>query len=122
MSRHSVDGRIVSVNVADTKGVRKQPVESITLVVDHGVEGDAHAGPWHRQVSLLAIESIEKMLAACPDVSPGDFGENMTTEGLVLYDCRSARASAPARRWSRSPRSARSATTAARSSIRRATA
>ena len=66
MSHHNVDGTIVSVNVAETKGVRKQPVESITLVVDHGVEDDAHAGPWHRQVSLLANESIEKMLAACP--------------------------------------------------------
>jgi molybdopterin adenylyltransferase len=66
--------------------VRKQPVESVTLVVDHGVEGDAHAGPWHRQVSLLANESIEKMLAACPTVNPGAFGENVTTEGLVLYE------------------------------------
>ena len=86
VSAHQVDGTIVSVNVADKKGVRKQPVESITLVVDHGVEGDAHAGPWHRQVSLLANESIEKMLAACPTVDPGAFGENVTTEGLVLYE------------------------------------
>ena len=61
-------------------------MESIKLVVDHGVEGDAHAGPWHRQVSLLADESIEKMRAACPDVDPGAFGENVTTEGLVLYE------------------------------------
>ena len=83
---HTVDGRIVSVNVAAEKGVRKEPVESITLVVEHGVEGDAHAGPWHRQVSLLANESIEKMLAAVPDVDPGAFGENVTTEGLVLYE------------------------------------
>jgi molybdenum cofactor synthesis domain-containing protein len=86
MSAHRVDGRIVSVNVADSKGVRKEAVESIKLVVDHGVEGDAHAGPWHRQVSLLANESIEKMLAACPGVDPGAFGENVTTEGLVLYE------------------------------------
>ncbi len=86
MSAHSVDGRIVSVNVAGTKGVRKHAVESIKLVVEHGVEGDAHAGPWHRQVSLLANESIEKMLAACPGVDPGAFGENITTEGLVLYE------------------------------------
>jgi molybdenum cofactor synthesis domain-containing protein len=86
MSAHSVDGRIVSVNVAGEKGVRKDAVESIRLVVDHGVEGDAHAGPWHRQVSLLASESIEKMLAACPGVDPGAFGENITTEGLVLYE------------------------------------
>jgi MOSC domain-containing protein YiiM len=86
MTPNDVDGRIVSVNVAETKGVRKDPVESITLVVDHGVEGDAHAGPWHRQVSLLAGESIAKMLEACPGVEPGAFGENITTEGLVLYE------------------------------------
>jgi MOSC domain-containing protein YiiM len=86
VSVKNVDGIIVSVNVAEEKGVRKQPVESITLVVDHGVDGDAHAGPWHRQVSLLANESIEKMLAACPTVNPGAFGENVTTEGLVLYE------------------------------------
>ncbi len=86
MSRHRVDGTIVSVNVADEKGVRKQPVESVTLVVDHGVEGDAHAGPWHRQVSLLASESIEKMKPSCPTVEAGAFGENITTEGLVVYE------------------------------------
>jgi molybdopterin adenylyltransferase len=86
MTQYDVDGRVVSVNVAETKGVRKDPVESITLVVDHGVEGDAHAGPWHRQVSLLAGESIAKMLEACPGVDPGAFGENITTEGLVLYE------------------------------------
>ena len=86
MTDYNVDGYIVSVNVAETKGVRKDPVESITLVVDHGVEGDAHAGPWHRQVSLLAQESIAKMLAACPSVDPGAFGENLTTSGIVLYE------------------------------------
>jgi molybdenum cofactor synthesis domain-containing protein len=86
VSVHSVDGTIVSVNVAEQKGVRKQPVEAITLVVDHGVEGDAHAGPWHRQVSLLANESIEKMKPACPTVEPGAFGENITTQGIVVYE------------------------------------
>ena len=86
MTDYNVDGHIVSVNVADSKGVRKDPVESITLVVDHGVEGDAHAGPWHRQVSLLAQESIDKMLAACPTVDPGAFGENITTSGIVPYE------------------------------------
>ena len=86
MSAHDVDGKVVSVNVADKKGVRKDPVETITLVVEHGVEGDAHAGPWHRQVSLLARESVDKMLAACPTVDNGSFGENITTEGLVLYE------------------------------------
>ena len=79
------DGRVVSVNMAAEKGVRKQPVASVKLMPEHGVEGDAHAGPWHRQVSLLANESIEKMKPACPTVDPGAFGENITTEGLVLY-------------------------------------
>ena len=86
VSVYDCDGGIVSVNVADTKGVRKQPVESITLVVEHGVEGDAHAGPWHRQVSLLANESIEKMKPSCPTVEPGAFGENITTEGITVYE------------------------------------
>jgi molybdenum cofactor synthesis domain-containing protein len=80
------DGRVVSVNVATEKGVRKQPVASVNLLAEHGVEGDAHAGPWHRQVSLLANESIEKMKPACPSVDPGAFGENLTTEGIVVYE------------------------------------
>jgi molybdenum cofactor synthesis domain-containing protein len=83
---HDCDGYIVSVNVADEKGVRKQPVPVINVLVEHGVEGDAHAGPWHRQVSLLASESIERMKASCPSVEPGAFGENITTEGIRLYD------------------------------------
>jgi molybdopterin adenylyltransferase len=85
VSQHQVDGHIVSVNVASEKGVRKQPVPTITLVVEHGVQDDAHAGPWHRQVSLLASESIEKMREACPSVDPGAFGENITTQGIIVY-------------------------------------
>jgi MOSC domain-containing protein YiiM len=54
------------------------------LRVEHGIEGDAHAGPWHRQVSLLAQESIDKMTAAGLDVGPGDFAENITTLGLEV--------------------------------------
>jgi MOSC domain-containing protein YiiM len=53
--------------------------------VDHGVVGDAHAGPWHRQVSLLAVESIERMRAQGLKVGPGDFAENLTTEGMELH-------------------------------------
>ncbi len=86
MSRHRVDGTVVSVNVAAEKGVRKEPAETISLVAGHGVEGDAHSGPWHRQVSLLAAESIEKMKPSCPTVGPGAFGENVTTEGIVLFE------------------------------------
>ena len=72
--------------------------EARSLRVDHGIEGDAHAGPWHRQVSLLARESIEKMRATGSTVGPGDFAENLTTGGIVVTSCRSARASARRRR------------------------
>ena len=77
-------GRVVSVNVADVKGVRKAPRDEIVLVADHGVEGDGHAGPWHRQVSLLAQESIDTMRAKGLEVGPGDFAENVTTEGVEV--------------------------------------
>ncbi len=82
----SPDGRVLSVNVSAAKGVQKQPVDSATLVVDHGIEDDAHAGPWHRQVSLLADESAETMRGAGADIGCGDFGENVTTEGLRLCE------------------------------------
>lgn len=85
MSHGEPDGRVVSVNIAAEKGVQKVPQTSIHLVVEHGVEGDAHAGPWHRQVSLLASESVAKMRANGLDVAPGAFGENVTTEGIIVY-------------------------------------
>lgn len=77
-------GVVVSVNVSEKKGVQKRPLERCQVLADHGLEGDAHAGPWHRQVSLLAEESIKKMQALGFDVGPGDFAENITTRGLDL--------------------------------------
>jgi molybdenum cofactor synthesis domain-containing protein len=81
--------KVVAVSISKEKGVRKQEVSTGTLLVNWGLEGDAHAGKWHRQVSLLGIESIEKMRAALKtrDISlmPGDFAENITTQGLELY-------------------------------------
>ncbi|MBI5115153.1 MOSC domain-containing protein [Candidatus Poribacteria bacterium] len=79
-------GVVVSISISAEKGMRKTPIESATLCVEHGIEGDAHAGAWHRQVSLLAEESIEKMREKGLDVSYGDFAENITTRGLVLYE------------------------------------
>ena len=76
--------RVVSVNISEEKGTPKHPVESVTLKLRHGIVGDAHAGDWHRQVSLLAEESIDTLRAALPDLSPGAFAENITTEGIVL--------------------------------------
>ena len=76
--------RIVSVNVSRKKGERKSPVPSISLRPAHGVEGDAHAGDWHRQVSLLAAEDIEYMRGKGAQVGPGDFAENITTRNVDL--------------------------------------
>lgn len=78
-------GKVVAVCLSDRTGVPKKPVAEGTLRVNWGLEGDAHAGEWHRQVSLLAIESIEKMRAKGLNVRPGSFAENITTEGLELY-------------------------------------
>jgi MOSC domain-containing protein YiiM len=72
------------VNVSRNKGERKKSVASVRVTRDYGIESDAHAGSWHRQVSLLAMESIEKMRARGVQVGPGDFAENLTTEGLEL--------------------------------------
>ncbi|HBA86544.1 MAG TPA: MOSC domain-containing protein [Geobacter sp.] len=77
-------GKVIAVNVSLNKGERKTPVAEVTLRVNHGIEGDGHAGDWHRQVSLLAQESIAKMQALGLDVKEGDFAENITTEGIDL--------------------------------------
>jgi MOSC domain-containing protein YiiM len=85
-SQTKAPGALVAVSISARKGERKQPVAEAELVVDHGLAGDAHAGPWHRQVSLLAQESIAKMQQLGLDVTCGDFAENLTTEGVSLVD------------------------------------
>ena len=74
--------KIVSLAVSKKKGTRKTRVDHATLVEDHGVSGDAHGGPWHRQVSFLASESISRMRDQGLDVGFGDFAENIATEGI----------------------------------------
>jgi len=76
---------IVAVCSSRSKGERKANVGQGELRQGFGLVGDAHAGDWHRQVSLLALESIDKMRAAGLDVGPGDFAENLTTRGIDLY-------------------------------------
>lgn len=73
-----------AVSVSEKKGVRKTNVDSAFLENDFGIKGDAHAGKWHRQVSLLALESVKKMQEKGLDVKSGDFAENITTEGIDL--------------------------------------
>ena len=77
-------GKIIAVCTSPKKGMRKKNVGEGILVEEHGLEGDAHTGAWHRQVSLLANESIGKMTDMGLDVGPGDFAENITTEGIDL--------------------------------------
>jgi MOSC domain-containing protein YiiM len=77
-------GKVLAVNTSKDKGTRKTNVQSCQALRAFGLEGDAHGGPWHRQVSLLANESIEKMRAMGLNVGYGDFAENITTEGVDL--------------------------------------
>jgi MOSC domain-containing protein YiiM len=77
-------GKVLAVNTSEDKGTKKTNIQSCALLKDFGLKGDAHGGPWHRQVSLLANESIEKMRAKGLNVNYGDFAENITTEGVGL--------------------------------------
>ncbi len=76
--------RILSINISDKKGEQKRPVSQVELRAEHGIVGDAHAGPWHRQISLLANEDITTMRGRGIELDYGDFAENITTEGVDL--------------------------------------
>ncbi|HHT9133941.1 MAG TPA: MOSC domain-containing protein [Candidatus Avalokitesvara rifleensis] len=84
MIKESKVGRVVAVCISEKKGTQKEDVGEVKLIKDCGVEGDAHAGPGHRQVSLLALESANVMKEKGLDIDSGDFGENIVTEGLEL--------------------------------------
>lgn len=79
-----IEGKIVAVCLSPGKGERKKDLGRGELLENFGLAGDGHGGDWHRQVSLLALESIAKMRAAGLTVGPGDFAENLTTEGIEL--------------------------------------
>ncbi len=78
-------GRIKAISISEKRGTQKPNVPEAELKIDFGIVGDAHAANWHRQVSLLAVESIDKMIAKGAKVSPGNFAENITTEGMELF-------------------------------------
>ena len=78
--------KIVSLALSKRKGTPKTRVDHARVLTDHGMEGDAHAGAWHRQVSLLATESIGKARRQGLDVGFGDFAENIATEGINLVE------------------------------------
>lgn len=77
-------GKIYSLSVSEKKGIKKSNVDKVSIAANYGIEGDAHAGKWHRQVSFLAKESIAKMKDMGFNVKSGDFAENITTEGVDL--------------------------------------
>lgn len=76
--------QVVSVCISEKKGTKKHPVAEISLRPHHGIVGDAHAGDWHRQVSLLANESVDRMRKEGLTLAAGDFAENILTEGITL--------------------------------------
>ena len=82
--REIMNGKVIAVCISEKKGTAKKEIPSISLRPGHGIEGDAHAGNWHRQVSLLALEKIEDFRARGADVDFGAFGENIIVEGFDL--------------------------------------
>lgn len=79
--------KVLSINISEKKGVIKTPIKEGLFIEEHGLKDDAHAGKWHRQVSLLAQESIDKMIKmGISDLDAGKFAENITTEGIVLHE------------------------------------
>lgn len=83
-----MDGQVKAVCISREKGTKKENIKEAELIPEHGIKEDAHAGKWHRQVSLLGIESINKMKEKGLDynLDYGDFAENITTEGIKLYE------------------------------------
>ena len=80
----TIKGEIKAISVSEKKGTKKTNVPEAEVKIDFGIVGDAHGGNWHRQISLLAIESIDKMIEMGANVSPGSFAENITTQGIEL--------------------------------------
>lgn len=79
--------KVLSINISEKKGVIKTPIKEGIFIEEYGLKDDAHAGKWHRQVSLLAQESIDKMIKmGISDLDAGKFAENITTEGIVLHE------------------------------------
>ena len=77
--------KVLAVCISELKGTQKHTVPEIEVRKNHGIVGDAHAGDWHRQISLLGHESVDKVRHILPNIEPGAFAENILTEGITLY-------------------------------------
>lgn len=77
-------GKVMAINISENKGTQKKNIHSTRLIEDFGIENDAHAGNWHRQVSLLSYEKIEEFKAKGASIQDGSFGENLIISGYDL--------------------------------------
>lgn len=77
-------GKVMAINISENKGTQKKNIHSARLIEDFGIENDAHAGNWHRQVSLLSYEKIEEFKAKGASIQDGSFGENLIISGYDL--------------------------------------
>lgn len=77
-------GKVMAICISEKRGTQKQRIQEARLTVDFGIENDAHAGNWHRQVSLLSYETIEAFKARGAEVQDGAFGENIVVSGIDL--------------------------------------
>lgn len=75
-------GKVISTNISEIRGIQKHNVGKVKLIENYGIENDAHAGKWHRQVSLLSHEKIEAFRAKGAEVKDGAFGENIVVSGI----------------------------------------
>ena len=78
--------KVLAVCISDIRGIQKHPVEKAELRVGHGIAGDAHAGVWHRQISILGIDSVNRLRdRVSVEIKAGDFAENILIEGIEIY-------------------------------------
>ena len=78
--------KVLAVCISDIRGIQKHPVEKAELRVGHGIAGDAHAGVWHRQISILGIDSVNRLRDRISvEIKAGDFAENILIEGIEIY-------------------------------------
>ena len=79
-------GKIMAICISEKRGTQKKSIKKAELIKDFGINGDAHAGKWHRQVSLLSYETIEEFKSRGADIIDGAFGENLVVKGINLKD------------------------------------
>ena len=78
-------GKVIATCTSEIKGVQKKNVHQVCLIEDYGIEGDAHAGKWHRQVSLLSYDRIQEFRARGAKVEDGAFGENLVVDQSYTF-------------------------------------